>query len=576
MSGANIAAGTIPANAVSGGLPYVDLTTTQTVGGAKTFSSAMTLSNGLTASGTQTINFGSNAPTMSGANITSIPAANLTGTIADARLSSNIPLLNGANTFTNQIIISSYATDLFRCIKTEQPTTYVYINQFGDIGFWNGGYPNWMINSDGNFATAGGINASSAQTINFGSNAPTMSGANIAAGTIPANAVSGGLPYVDLTTTQTVGGAKTFSSAMTLSSGLTATAAQTINFGTNAPTMSGANIGAGTIPANAVSGGGSYVDLTTTQTITGLKTFSSASNFPVDVAGNLRVSGFQRFTASSSSSGISFTSSNGTTCSSRIYNDSNLNIWSNENIYFKAGGTANENAGIANTAVLYIDGDNKSIAIGKESTTTGYALDVSGAILVNKGAYFSGTEAVLFYRNTASDVIHVQRYDDSSKYFFINSFGNIGYWNGSTVVWTILSTGVSTGLTQGSDRRLKENIEPMESQWSNILSINPVSFDWKESKRADIGFIAQDIYAKYPYLIPKYIEEKDPKSSVEEPLDLSGNPMYYGLDYGRMTSVLWKGLQETMQEIDSLKKENAVLKDLIHGLSERIASLETR
>lgn len=72
------------------------------------------------------------------------------------------------------------------------------------------------------------------------------------------------------------------------------------------------------------------------------------------------------------------------------------------------------------------------------------------------------------------------------------------------------------------------------------------------------------------------MEEKDPKSSVEEPLDLFGKPLYYGLDYGRMTSVLWKGLQETMQEIDSLKKENAQLKDLIQGLSERISSLENQ
>jgi hypothetical protein len=218
---------------------------------------------------------------------------------------------------------------------------------------------------------------------------------------------------------------------MTLSSGLTASGTQNINFGSNAPTMSGANISSGTIPASAIGGGLPYVDLTSAQTIGGTKTFSN------------------------------------------------------------------------------------SIGVGKNSVTAGYSLDVNGNV-------------------------------------------------------------IATSYNATSDRRLKENIEPMESQWSNILSINPVSFDWKESKRADIGFIAQDIYAKYPYLIPKYIEEKDPKSSVEEPLDLSGNPMYYGLDYGRMTSVLWKGLQETMQEIDSLKKENAVLKDLIHGFSERIASLETR
>jgi hypothetical protein len=68
-------------------------------------------------------------------------------------------------------------------------------------------------------------------------------------------------------------------------------------------------------------------------------------------------------------------------------------------------------------------------------------------------------------------------------------------------------------------------------------------------------------------LKPDYSEVQDPKSSVEEPVDLSGNPIYYGIDYGRMTPFLWKGLQETMQEIDSLKKENAQLKDLIVKLA---------
>jgi hypothetical protein len=127
-----------------------------------------------------------------------------------------------------------------------------------------------------------------------------------------------------------------------------------------------------------------------------------------------------------------------------------------------------------------------------------------------------------------------------------------------------------------SDRRLKENIEPMESQWSNILSINPVSFDWKLTGKSDTGFIAQDIHSKYPYLKPNYSGVQDPNSSSEEPIDLYGKPIYYSIDYGRMTPFLWKGVQETMREIDSLKTENRQLKDFIYELSQRISSLEYR
>jgi hypothetical protein len=216
--------------------------------------------------------------------------------------------------------------------------------------------------------------------------------------------------FIDLSNNQTVDGVKKFSSP---------------------PVMSGASITAGTIPASALSGGGSYVDLSTDQTVGGAKKFSN------------------------------------------------------------------------------------SMSVGKNSITSGYSLDISGNV-------------------------------------------------------------IATSYNATSDRRLKDNIEPMESQWFNILSINPVSFDWKLSGKSDTGFIAQDIHSKYPYLKPDYSELQDPESSVEEPIDLSGNPLYYAIDYGRMTPFLWKGVQETMREIDSLKTENEQLKYLIHGLSQRISSLEYR
>jgi hypothetical protein len=97
----------------------------------------------------------------------------------------------------------------------------------------------------------GGITASTAQTINFGSNAPTMSGANISSGTIGQTQINKG--YVDLSNNQTIDGIKTFSTA---------------------PTMSGAGISSGTIGQTQIYKG--YVDLSNNQTIDGIKTFSTA------------------------------------------------------------------------------------------------------------------------------------------------------------------------------------------------------------------------------------------------------------------------------------------------------------
>jgi hypothetical protein len=151
------------------------------VAGTMTLNGLSTFTAGITASATQTINFGSNAPTMSGANISS-------ATIPDGALSSNVALLTGTQTFSGA--------------KT--------------------------------FSTA-----------------PVMSGANISSATIPDGALSSNVAL--LTGTQTFSGAKTFSVA---------------------PVMSGANISSATIPDAALSS--NVALLTGTQTFSGAKTFSVA------------------------------------------------------------------------------------------------------------------------------------------------------------------------------------------------------------------------------------------------------------------------------------------------------------
>jgi len=104
--------------------------------------------------------------------------------------------------------------------------------------------PNSITNSVNTFSAkqtfTGDIDASGTQTINFGTNAPTMSGANIGSTTIPNSALQS---TVTLNNT-----ASTFSAKKTFTGGIDASGTQTILFGANAPTMSGANIGSATIP----------------------------------------------------------------------------------------------------------------------------------------------------------------------------------------------------------------------------------------------------------------------------------------------------------------------------------------
>jgi len=151
----------------------------------------------------------------------------------------------------------------------------------------------------------------------------------------------------------------------------------------------------------------------------------------------------------------------------------------------------------------------------------------------------------------------------------INVYGNYSGVNAMVVTGNVsISANVSaTSYNVTSDYRLKSNIHSLSSQWNSILDVEPVSFEWQISGKSDIGFIAQDVYKTYPYLRPDL--RVDSLCNIDEPVDDSGNPIYYTIDYGRMTPFLWKGMKEVMQKINSLEKENELL-------VERIKILESK
>jgi hypothetical protein len=125
----------------------------------------------------------------------------------------------------------------------------------------------------------------------------------------------------------------------------------------------------------------------------------------------------------------------------------------------------------------------------------------------------------------------------------------------------------ATSYNASSDRRLKSNIQYLSNQSRSILEITPVTYNWKVDGRRDIGFIAQDIYNTYPEIRPEL--KSDPSSNIDEPTDLSGNPIYYGIDYGKMTPFLWQGMREIIQRLEILECEN-------QELQKRVEILETK
>ena len=86
-----------------------------------------------------------------------------------------------------------------------------------------------------------------------------------------------------------------------------------------------------------------------------------------------------------------------------------------------------------------------------------------------------------------------------------------------------------------SDERLKTDVAPIEDALSTVNSLNAVNFTWKKDGSRDFGFMAQDLKKSIPQAV----------HGNEEGL--------YGVDYGRLTSVLVAAIQEQSVQINALK-----------------------
>ncbi len=119
---------------------------------------------------------------------------------------------------------------------------------------------------------------------------------------------------------------------------------------------------------------------------------------------------------------------------------------------------------------------------------------------------------------------------------FVNSSGS----NAGFIQYTATTTTYSTS----SDYRLKENIQPLENGLERLNNLKPVKFDWKNEDTSSEGFIAHEVQEVFP----------DAVSGEKDGEDMQG------MDYGRITPLLVKAIQEQQEQIEQLKTEIQTLK----------------
>ena len=94
-----------------------------------------------------------------------------------------------------------------------------------------------------------------------------------------------------------------------------------------------------------------------------------------------------------------------------------------------------------------------------------------------------------------------------------------------------------------SDKRLKENIKPIENPLGKIAQISGNTFDWIENsevhshKGSDIGVIAQEIEAVLPELVT------------------TRENGYKAVQYDKVVALLIEAVKEQQTQIDELKSK---------------------
>eukprot|EP00877_Chromochloris_zofingiensis_P005054 jgi/Chrzof1/1454/Cz10g08160.t1 len=143
--------------------------------------------------------------------------------------------------------------------------------------------------------------------------------------------------------------------------------------------------------------------------------------------------------------------------------------------------------------------------------------------------------------------------------------------DGNYIIHFISAAGATRGAIQGtssgvnymtvSDKRLKKKIQPLRSMTDAMKRLKPVEFQWVADSAPGIGFLAQDVYDVIPEMRPDLTSYCGPNYDVENPIDsVTGKPVHLGVDYGKLTPFLCKGLQETIARVEALEADLAALK----------------
>jgi len=232
------------------------------------------------------------------------------------------------------------------------------------------------------------------------------------------------------------------------------------------------------------------------------------------------------------------------------------------------------NASVSQSNSIVLGDGTVNVGIGFPSPQ--HLLHVAGTVTCMKGAsthtgwFFNGTSNVdgveLVALGTDDAWISVQRgqYGNPlhlSKASSALNQGLIGFFINGTNVGHVDCNVAGTSVTYytTSDIRLKENIRATNFGLDKLLKIGVADYNYKtDTKKAlETGFLAQQLYTIYPQAVKKGGD--DPKTDP------------WTIDYGRLTPILVKAVQDQQVLIQSLQESVKNLNEKLEQLTKATA-----
>jgi Chaperone of endosialidase len=207
----------------------------------------------------------------------------------------------------------------------------------------------------------------------------------------------------------------------------------------------------------------------------------------------------------------------------------------------------------------FVQLNSRALMVGTPNDSTNIQLEAGGknALMVNAKTGNTGVggdnnepyQLKVFARQQGLNIENAATGQDWE--FWVNDQGQLVLYNSRLAPGTPAGVFDANGVYTASDRRLKQNVKPLSANaLAQIMALKPVDYQYLNQTETIPGLIAQDLQKVLPSLV---------KSVPAH----NGSEDYLTVNYGALSPIIIKAIQEQQLQIEELKKQNAFLLQLI-------------